>query len=333
MQKQIYHRNHFQHHAQDYILVPRAAVEALVNSLKLDQMPQGAVSDFDPGVFVREFQDACKVDYRLHSSTVCGHIRYVKRLVNFLGKHPRYASRQELRQFLRINPTQNAVKAVRVLFQRFLNSDLASCFKVPKTAPHPIMVPSRDQVRKTYANLKTLRTHKDSGPLEPGAMFLLLASSGLRIHEAKELVVSQIDLEKRMILPGKNTSRASGLRQQKLQWITFYNQEAERDLTKLMAKRSRPDEKIFERSTFFRIFKRASRPTGCKITPQILREWFSCEMGRLGVPDRYVDAFCGRIPKGVIGRHYTDYSPERLREIYDKASLRVLDNGFHPVTG
>ena len=60
------------------------------------------------------------------------------------------------------------------------------------------------------------------------------------------------------------------------------------------------------------------------ITPKILREWFCSEMGKLGVPDRYVDAFCGRVPRSVLARHYTDFSPERLKEIYDKASLQVL---------
>ena len=54
------------------------------------------------------------------------------------------------------------------------------------------------------------------------------------------------------------------------------------------------------------------------------QSWFCNEMGRLGVPDRYVDAFCGRVPQSVLARHYTDYSPERLKEIYDRAGLRVL---------
>lgn len=49
-------------------------------------------------------------------------------------------------------------------------------------------------------------------------------------------------------------------------------------------------------------------------------------MGRLGVQDRYVDAFCGRTPKSVLARHYSDYSPERLKEIYVKANLRILAN-------
>jgi len=42
---------------------------------------------------------------------------------------------------------------------------------------------------------------------------------------------------------------------------------------------------------FRRRCKAFERKTGIRITPQILREWFACEMGRLGVSDRYVDAF------------------------------------------
>jgi hypothetical protein len=41
--------------------------------------------------------------------------------------------------------------------------------------------------------------------------------------------------------------------------------------------------------------------------------------------DRLVDAFCGRIPHSVLARHYTDFSPERLKEIYDRARLGILD--------
>ena len=63
---------------------------------------------------------------------------------------------------------------------------------------------------------------------------------------------------------------------------------------------------------------------GNAATPKVLREWFCCEMGRLGIPDRYVDAFCGRVPRSVLARHYTDFSPERLKEIYDKAQLTVI---------
>ncbi|MEM3040343.1 MAG: hypothetical protein QXO54_06020 [Candidatus Methanomethylicaceae archaeon] len=47
-------------------------------------------------------------------------------------------------------------------------------------------------------------------------------------------------------------------------------------------------------------------------------------MSNLGVPERYIDAFCGRVPRTVLAKHYTDYSPQRLKEIYDRAGLKVL---------
>jgi len=48
-------------------------------------------------------------------------------------------------------------------------------------------------------------------------------------------------------------------------------------------------------------------------------------MEKLDVQDRYVDAVCGRVPRSALARHYTDFSPEKLKEIYDKANLKVLD--------
>jgi intergrase/recombinase len=48
-------------------------------------------------------------------------------------------------------------------------------------------------------------------------------------------------------------------------------------------------------------------------------------MANLGVPDRYIDAFCGRTPKTILAKHYTDYTPQRLKKIYDQANLRVLE--------
>ncbi|RLI33496.1 hypothetical protein DRO66_10130 [Candidatus Bathyarchaeota archaeon] len=45
-------------------------------------------------------------------------------------------------------------------------------------------------------------------------------------------------------------------------------------------------------------------------------------MAEQGVQDRYIDTFCGRTPKSVLARHYTDYNPERLMRIYDKVNLK-----------
>jgi len=72
------------------------------------------------------------------------------------------------------------------------------------------------------------------------------------------------------------------------------------------------------------LWKIAKEKTDLNITPQRLREWFCSEMLSLGVQETYVDAFCGRVPKSVLARHYTDFSPDKLKEIYDKAELTVF---------
>jgi len=47
-------------------------------------------------------------------------------------------------------------------------------------------------------------------------------------------------------------------------------------------------------------------------------------MGKLGIPDRYIDAFYGKVLKKMFWRDPTDFSLEKLKEIYEKANIKVL---------
>jgi len=67
-----------------------------------------------------------------------------------------------------------------------------------------------------------------------------------------------------------------------------------------------------------------SEETGVKVTVQRLRRWFATAMSRCGVDAKYIDAFCGRTPSSVLEKHYLDYSPDSLKEIYKDAGLTVL---------
>jgi intergrase/recombinase len=98
-------------------------------------------------------------------------------------------------------------------------------------------------------------------------------------------------------------------------------------LKEYLATRRDGSPKLFRISphNFIDVWKYASRESGVKVTPQILRGWFCDQMGRLSVPDRYVDAFCGRVPRSVLAKRYSDFAPEKLREIYEDAQLKVLD--------
>jgi integrase len=205
----------------------------------------------------------------------------------------------------------NTLKALRRFFRDFLGlENLVKSFKFPQKRLELKKVPSKEEIRKFYEAIDDL---------EERAIFLLIASSGLRRNEALSLKLSDIDFEKRMIIP-KHESKT------KRSFITFYNEEAESLLKEWLEIRPKRTDKLFPMRTnkSHRIFMEARKKTGINITPQILREWFACEMGRLGVPDRYVDAFCGRVPRSILARHYTDFSPDKLKEIYDKANLKVL---------
>ena len=109
--------------------------------------------------------------------------------------------------------------------------------------------------------------------------------------------------------------------------MSFYNEEAEKALEEYASMRKQSRSTRFfpmAREEEKKLWRLARDKTGLNVTPQRLREWFCCELGSLGVQDRYIDAFCGRVPKSVLARHYSDYSPQRLREIYERANLRVL---------
>ena len=90
-------------------------------------------------------------------------------------------------------------------------------------------------------------------------------------------------------------------------------------------KKSSRSERLFPMNTLEvkELWDKAQAETGLNITPQKLRQWFCSEMLRLGVSETYIDAFCGRVPKSVLARHYTDFSPEKLKAVYFKIDFRI----------
>jgi integrase/recombinase XerD len=185
-------------------------------------------------------------------------------------------------------------------------------FEFPHQAFKPKQIVSREQVKGFYEYLET--------PKEK-ALFMLYATTGLRRDEILSLKPEDIDFEKRMITPNNH------LGETKKSWVSFYNEEAEKALKEYLAtkKQSRSD-RLFpmQRDEVVELWKVAQDKTGMNITPQKLRQWFCSEMLRLGVSETYVDAFCGRVSKSVLARHYTDFSPEKLRTIYKDAKLVSL---------
>ena len=74
------------------------------------------------------------------------------------------------------------------------------------------------------------------------------------------------------------------------------------------------------------LWKTARKKTGINITPQKLRQWFCQELINQGLSETYVDAFCGRTPKSVLARHYTDFSPTKLASFYLDTNFKLFEN-------
>jgi len=272
---------------------------------------------------LRKFSEWLEVDELRKPRTIEHHVGWIRKLLSEVRRWP--LQKQDYRAFLKkwkgkagVYHYSNLVKAVRV-FTRYLGCEqIGKSFKFPKIDRPVIIAKSKEDLQKFY--------YEGLERLDDRAFFLLKATSGLRRHEAKDLTLKDIELETGMVVP--NNEEAT-LRGTKNTYVTFINSETRAVLKQLTANREiGEDDKIFGKgfgkSAITYRWHKASDRCGVKLRSDDLRDWFCCEMGRLGVPDRYIDAFCGRVPRSILARHYTDYSPGRLKQIYDRANLKVL---------
>jgi len=265
------------------------------------------------------FKEFCKIDLNHSERTIHGHWLLVKRFLKTTEKDPTQVTSEDLRAYLSRFKTKspntyaNVLKSLKVFFRDFLKRPyVAESFKFPRRIYAPKTVPNKEDLQRFFKELDSLRDQ---------TAFLLYATSGLRRNELLSLTIDEIDVENRTITP-RNAHQNSTT---KNTWVNFFNFEAQTYLRRYLLNRQTEDNRVFpfKEVTIRRAFKRANEKAGLQITPQVLRDWFCSQLGELGVPDRYVDAFCGRIPKSVLAKHYTDYSPEKLKRIYDNANLVV----------
>jgi len=266
-----------------------------------------------------DFHDFCKVDLGLAETTAKEYKRKMKRFFKAVDKPASSITTEDIRGYLKplssgsANSYGNTLKPIKRFFRDYMKmGEVVESFRFRKIMLKPVVVPSKDQLKRFYQALRTPRAR---------ALFLMYASTGLRKMELLSLTKDDIDWEKRMIIPNNHDGGT------KKSWVTFFNHEAECALKEYLATRKDGNPKLFRISphTFIDVWRYAYQDSGIRITPQVLREWFCDELGRLGVPDRYVDAFCGRVPKSVLAKRYSDFAPEKLLEVYGKANIKILD--------
>jgi integrase len=260
------------------------------------------------------------VDLRRDKKTIHDHVYYIHKFLEQISKPVDMMTVEDVRAYLRsldsasCHTYKNTLSALKVFFRDFLTRpQLVESFRFPRPPFKPKHIAAKEQLQTFF---KCLELPKEK------ALFLLYATSGLRRNEVICLKPENVDFNGRMITPDVHEGDT------KKSWVSFFNAEAEKALNEYVAsKRLSVSPRIFlmPRSEERELWKTAKEKTQMNITPQRLREWFCCEMALLGVNDRYIDAFCGRTPKSILARNYADYSPEKLKQIYEKANINVLD--------
>jgi integrase len=257
---------------------------------------------------LQEFAMFCKVDLLRSRKTIKEHVNNLKRYARVMGSLINAGQIRDFLLYIRNNYTnprtyRSYLCTLRVFCRDFLNQgEWVATLRFPKIKPKIIIdLPKREQITRFFNALPHDKAK---------AVFLLYCSSGLR---KSEIFNAKIISDIRAIIPTNHEQYST-----KNSYVSFYNREAEQYLKKIGY-----DLNISEVS-IRRWFKKAYQKTGIKITPQVLREWFCSEMAMLNVPDRYVDAFCGRVPRSILAQRYTNFSVQTLKAVYDKANLTVL---------
>ena len=265
---------------------------------------------------LNDFEKFLRLNLRLEETTIPTNIQTTRRYL----EHARYVVSYEtiasyLETYLDKAPqTYNRqIVVLRHFLKDFLGrEELISPFKLAPVdeAGDLVELPTKTQVAKGASALKDARAK---------AIYLFIATSGLRKKEVLGLSKENISFETRAVIPRHYTRK-------KRSGVTFYNEEAEKCLKEYLASRNDGNPRLFEISDrqWRKIWKRASKEAEVKITAKVLRAWFATELGELGVPDRYVDVFEGRAPRSVLAKHYTGKGLERLKRIYQKANLKIF---------
>jgi len=249
---------------------------------------------------------------------------YVRRVRAFLKDRASVTDRdiqlyiQEKKEKCKPDYVSNIISAFKAYFRDYKKLRFMDGYKHPSS-------PLRMKEEIEPAKVKTFIEAIDNLGVQCAALFL--ATSGLRKGEVLSLRKDDIDRKLRCVIPDCHSGKTKG------SGIAFYNKEAESYLARFEESKNpwqRKNEKVFPIAyeTFFYAWKRAREKSGIYLKPKDMRDFFSQEMGKAFVPDRYIDVFQGRAPKNVLAKHYNPHGIEMLKEIYDKADLKVLKQAF-----
>jgi len=286
-------------------VVPRAGLELATTVFKVD------LNDLE------DFKLFARAKLNLGKETVKN---YVCRVRAFLKNRDSVTDKdvqiyiQEKKEKCKPDYVSNIISAFKAYFRGYKGLSFMDGYKHPSS---PLRMKEEIKPNEVKQFIEAI------DDLGVKCVALFLATSGLRRGEVLGLKKNDVDRNLRCIIPNCHSGET------KYSGITFYNKEAESCLLEYEKNQTRR-EKISDRllpvryERFFYAWKRAREKLGIYLKPKDMRDFFSQEMGKAFVPDRYIDVFQGRAPKNVLAKHYNPRGTKMLKEIYDKANLKVL---------
>jgi len=283
---------------------------------------EDAITNFEASII--NYEEFALDKLKLGQTTIDNQKSSIKKFLTFSNG---IITKQTVTEYLDSNESEswksNQIKALRRYIRDFLKlGNWTEEFHFTNSAnPKIKKLPSDQEVLEFFAKLPTFDTQ---------IVFLMLYSSGLRIGEILSLKIKNVEFFFNSI---DATEIHDG--QTKHSWISFFTDQTSQHLENYITHthgdfeddddwRINSDVKLFDISkrSVQQAFQKTSEITGIDINPHLLRSIFTEKCTKSGIKDKYIDAFCGRTSKGVLAKHYTDYSVESLKEQYDK----VKDN-------
>ena len=280
-------------------------LDLIKNHLKIVPDKDSEITDMKSSI--SEYEKFAKEELKLNAKTITNQLSTLSR---FLYNSKGIINKESVKSYLDTNESDswksNQIKALRRYIRDFLKlGNWIESFEFSKTQAKIKQFPSDQELLEFVKDLKG----------ESQIAFLLMYTSGLRIGEIVKLKVENLNFE-------INSIDASEIHDgnTKHSWVSFTTVKMVKILETYIEKNYLADhEEIFSINsrTIQNNFKLVSKKLGIELTPHVLRSVFTEKCTIAKIPDKYIDALCGRTSPSIIAKHYTDYSPEKLRLQYN----------------
>lgn len=285
-------------------------LQRIEKALKIVPDKETTITDFDSNI--NSYEEFAREELKLEQVTINNHKSVIR---NFMNHSKGIINERTVKEYLDSNSSlswkSNQVKALRRYIRDYLKlGNWINEFVFTKAkAKRKDEIPSNEQLAKFCELL----------PYQIQIVFLVMLSSGLRIGEVLSLRFSDVHFETNLI-DASNLHRG----ETKSSWFSFFTKQTSEYLESYMGDieyaENDDNPKFFSISarSVQQTFKEISKQMGISINPHLLRTIFAEKCREAKIDKEYIDAFCGRVPQGILAQNYTVYSPESLRKQYDK---------------